>query len=217
MAASYAVLGLGQFGESVALSLARQGQSVLALDEQMDRVELVKNEVDAAVQADATDEETLYGLEVDEMPVVVVAIGAHSTEASIMTTALLAEMGVDRIISRASSPLHARVLRSVGAHEVIDPERAMGERLAARLCRPNIVDQISLGDAILAEIQAPESMVGETLASLDLRQRFDISVIAIQRDGEVNPNPAPGDELVSDDVLVVMGEEENIDELSAMA
>lgn len=212
----FAVLGLGQFGESVALSLSRADQSVLAVDNKMRRVEAVKNDVEAAVQADATDEESLYGLELDEMPVVVVAIGAHSVEDSIMTTALLAEMGVTKIVSRASSDLHARVLRSVGAHEVIDPEDEMGKRLAARLCRPSVIDQLSLGDAILAEIETPESMVGETLKSLELRQRFEISVIAIRRDGEINPNPAPGDELQSGDILVAMGREDAIDELSSL-
>ncbi|MFB6263502.1 MAG: TrkA family potassium uptake protein [Bradymonadaceae bacterium] len=134
-----------------------------------------------------------------------------------MTTALLAQMGVTRIVSRASSPLHARVLRSVGAHEVVDPEGDMGQRLATRLCRPNVTDQLSLGDAILAEIEAPDAVLGETLASLQLRQRFGVSIIAIQRDGEVEPNPPPDGEVREGDILVAMGTQSSIDELSAIA
>ncbi len=217
MAGEYAVLGLGQFGRKVATSLARQGQPVLAVDEEMSRVESVKNQVDAAVQADATDEDALHSLEIDQMTTVVNAIGAHSTEASILTTALLAQMGVPRIVARSSTDLHARILRTIGAHEVVDPEGDMGKRLANRLCRPNVLDQLELGDAILAEVTLPESMVGDTLAGVDLRNRFEVSVIAIQRDGEINPNPRPDDNLHSGDVLVVLGKQPSIDELSALA
>jgi trk system potassium uptake protein TrkA len=217
MAGEYAVLGLGQFGHAVATSLARQGQPVLAVDQKMERVESLKNQVDAAVQADATDEDTLHSLEIDAMTTVVVAIGAHSTEASILTTALLSQMGVPRIVARSSTDLHARVLRTIGAHEVINPEGDMGERLANRLCRPNVLDQLQLGEAILAEVNLPESMIGHTLAEVDLRSRYDVSVIAIQRDGEIDANPRPDDNLHSGDVLVVLGEQASIDELSALA
>lgn len=216
MAKEYAVIGLGQFGEAIARSLAREGQSVLAVDQEMEPVENLQHVVAAAVQADSTDEDTLYSLELDDMPVVVVAIGAHSTEASILTTALLAQMGTPRIVSRASSNIHARVLRSVGAHEVVDPEGDMGKRLARKLCRPNIVDQLQLGDAVLAEVQAPESMVGESLSSLDLRRRFGVSVIAIHRSGEVRPNPAPDLALESEDILVALGDRDAVDEFSSL-
>jgi trk system potassium uptake protein TrkA len=216
MANEYAVLGLGQFGTTVARALVRHDETVLVADKNMNRVERVEREVDAAVQADVTEERTLYDLELDQVTTVIVAIGAHSTEASIMTTALLAQMGTPRIISRAASNLHARVLRQVGAHEVVDPEGQMGRRLAQRLSRPNVLDQFDLGDAIIAEVQVPQSLAGQTLAEADLRNEYGVSVIAFQDTGEADPNPGPDDTLEQDDVLVLLGSRDSIDRIASL-
>lgn len=155
MSGEFAVIGLGQFGMAVAKSLAKQGQAVLVIDNNMDHVEEIKDEVDAAVRADATDEDALYGLRLEQMSCVIIAIGAHSMESSILATALLSQMGVPRIIARAVNQLHARILNAVGAHEVVDPEQEMGFRLARRLSQPSIVEQLQLGNATLAEVEAP--------------------------------------------------------------
>ena len=217
MAGQYAVLGLGQFGQSVARHLVRHGQSVLAVDRDMERVETIQDEVDAALCADVTDEDALESMELDRMTCVIVAIGNASTESSIMTTALLSEMGIPRIIGRGVDKLHDRILRSVGAHEVIDPENEMGGRLARRLSQPNIVDQFELGDAVLAEIQAPDILVGETLAELDLRNTYHVSVIAIQRNDNVRPNPPANARIESGDVLVVLGGPDDVEHLASQA
>lgn len=134
-----------------------------------------------------------------------------------MTTALLAQMGTPRIIARAASNLHARVLRQVGAHEVVDPEGQMGRRLAQRLSRPNVLDQFDLGDAIIAEVQVPQSLSGQTLAEADLRNQYGVSVIAFQDEDEVDPNPGPQDTLDEEDVLVLLGSRESIDQIAALA
>lgn len=133
-----------------------------------------------------------------------------------MTTALLAQMGTPRIISRAASNLHARVLRQVGAHEVVDPEGQMGRRLAQRLSRPNVLDQFDLGDAIIAEVQVPQSLAGQTLAEADLRNEYGVSVIAFQDTGEADPNPGPDDTLEQDDVLVLLGSRDSIDRIASL-
>lgn len=217
MSGQFAVIGLGQFGQAIATSLAAQGQAVLAIDNDMGHIEEIQDDVDAAVQADATDENALYGLRLEQMSVVIVAMGAHSIEASILTTALLKEMGVPRIISRASNDLHARILRSVGASEVIDPEQEMGKRLARRLSQPSIVDQIDIGNAELAEVEAPEAFVGQTLAELDLRNEYRVSVLAIRRGDDVDPNPRAQDRLESGDILVVIGRPEAVNRIAALA
>ncbi|QDG51211.1 TrkA family potassium uptake protein [Persicimonas caeni] len=217
MSGETAVIGLGQFGQAVARSLASQGQAVLAVDNDMDHIEAVQDVVDVAVQADATDEDALYGLRLEQMSVAIVAMGAHSVEASILTTALLKEMGVPRIIARASNELHARILRSVGANEVIDPEQEMGRRLARRLSQPSIVDQIDLGNAELAEVEAPEAFVGKTLAELDLRNEYHVSVLAIRRGDTVEPNPRAEVQLVSGDIMVVIGRPEAVNRIAALA
>jgi trk system potassium uptake protein TrkA len=183
----------------------------------MERVESVQDAVDAAVCADASSEDALRELQLETMTCVIVAIGSQAMEASIMTTALLAQLGVPRIVSRANSKLHGRILREVGAHDVVNPEYEIGERLARRLSQPNVVDQFELGGAIVAEIAAPETLVGQTLAEADLRNRFGLSVIAFQRRGDIRSNPSAQDEIEEGDLLVVIGQPESVDELSSLA
>lgn len=215
MPGEFAVIGLGQFGRAVARSLAAQDQPVLAVDQDLEIVEEFDTVVDAAVQADATDEEVIEGLRLPRMSCVIVAIGVNSMEASIMTTALLAEKEVPRIVSRAINGLHERILRAVGAHEVVNPEREMGARLARRLAQPSIVDQLDLGEAELAEVEAPEAFVGRTLADLDLRRAHGVSVMAIRRGDDVEPNPRADETIESGDILVVIGSTEHVNRLAA--
>jgi trk system potassium uptake protein TrkA len=217
MTGEFAVIGLGQFGQAIATHLASQGQSVLAIDKDMAHIEEIQDDVDAAVQADATDKSALYGMRLEQMSCVIVAMGAHSVEASILATALLKEMGVPRIIARASNDLHARILRSVGASEVIDPEQEMGLRLARRLSQPSIVDQIDLGNAELAEVEVPEVFVGRSLADLDLRNEYKVSVLAIRRGDDIDPNPRAEDHLDSGDILVIIGRPEAVNRIAALA
>jgi trk system potassium uptake protein TrkA len=217
MAGEFAVIGLGQFGMALAKNLAAQGQSVLAVDNNMEHIEEIKDEVDAAVCADATDEDALYGLRLEQISCVVIAIGAHSMQASILATTLLSQMGVPRIIARAVSELHARILNAVGATEVVDPEQEMGLRLARRLSQPSIVEQLQLGNATLAEVEAPQVFVGQNLIDLDLRNRFRISVLAIRRGDDVNVNPRAHDEIESGDILVVIGQPEAVNEVASLA
>jgi trk system potassium uptake protein TrkA len=140
------------------------------------------------------------------MSCAVVAIGAESMEASILTTALLRQIGVPRIVARSLSDLHARVLRAVGAHEVVSPEVEMGQRLAYRLSHPNVLDRVDLGDNTeLAELEVPAQYVGKTLVEIDVRRRFDLTVVAIHRDGRIIANPPRDDVLSAGEVLVVIG------------
>jgi trk system potassium uptake protein TrkA len=218
MAGQYLVVGLGRFGRTVAVKLAHLGQSVLAVDADRGRVQEVAAEVDAAVTADTTDEEVLRELRPERMACAVVAIGMQSLEASILTTALLRQIGVPRILARGVNELHARVLRAVGADEVVNPEAEIGDRLARRLAQPNVFEQLELGDEVdLAEVAAPEAFVGSSLVDLDIRKRFGVSVVAIRRAGSVHANPEGGLLLESGDVLVVIGKRPAIRRVAAMA
>lgn len=213
----FAVVGLGRFGMSVARHLARQGASVMAIDVDAELVEDVVAEVDVAIQADCTDERTLEELRLETMGCVVVAIGADSIEASILTTALMKQIGVPRIVSRAMTELHARILRSVGADEVVNPEEEMGKRLALRLAEPSILEQVELGENQLAEVEAPEKFVGKSLIELDIRNKYSVSVMAIQRGDGVIANPRPTEEIETGDVLVVVGAVDCIRRVAALA
>jgi trk system potassium uptake protein TrkA len=206
MVGEFVVIGLGMFGRMVATSLAREGQTVLAIDINEDEVNRMATELDAVVRADATDEEALRNLRLDRVSCAVVAIGAESMEASILATALLRQIGVPRIVARSLSDLHARVLRAVGAHEVVSPEVEMGQRLAYRLSHPNVLDRVDLGDNIeLAELEVPAQYVGKTLVELDVRRRFDITVVAIHRGDKIVANPSRNEALQAGETLMVIG------------
>ena len=131
--ADYCVIGLGIFGRAVVLSLKAEGQAVLALDSNQEEVDRMASELDTVVCADATDEEALRELRIERFGCAVVAIGAESMEASILVTALLRQFGVPQIVARSLGTLHARVLRAVGAHQVVSPEWEAGQRLARQL------------------------------------------------------------------------------------
>jgi trk system potassium uptake protein len=213
MIGEYAVIGLGRFGWSVATNLARQGQTVLGIDVEADLVQAISSEVAAAVTCDTTAE-----LHLERTTCVVVAIGAESKDASILTTALLRQSGVPRIIGRATNDLHGRVLLAVGAHEIVNPEKEMGERIARRLSRPSILEQIPLGDgADLAELEVPEAFVGRTLVDLDVRRRYEASVVAIKRRGVVHSYVLGMGPLEPGDVLVVIGSSASLAKLAALA
>ncbi len=216
--AEYAVIGLGIFGANVAAALEESGQSVLAIDADPEVVQALADELEAVVCADATDEVSLRELQLDRVSCAVIAIGAESREASILTTALCTQLGVPRVVARALSELHARVLRAVGAHEVVSPEVEMGQRLARRLAHPNVLDRLDLGDRhVLAEIQLPEAFADKTLIEMDIRRRYGVTVVAIRR-GEITHATIGGDErLESGDIMVVIGPEAAIERIAALA
>lgn len=206
MIGEFVVVGLGMFGRVVALGLARANQHVLAIDIDEDEVRSMAADLDAVVQADATDEAALRELRLERMTCGVVAIGAESMEASILATALLRQIGVPRIVARSLSDLHARVLLAVGAHEVVSPEVEMGQRLAHRLSHPSILDRFDLGDsAELAEVEIPAQFVGKTLVQVDVRRQHGLTVVAIHRGGRIIANPDRHEELRPGDILVVIG------------
>lgn len=218
MIGEYAVIGLGRFGWSVATTLARHGQPVLGIDSDPALVQSISAELDAAVHCDTTDEASLAELHLERAACVIVAIGAEHKDASILTTALLRQSGVPRIIARATTALHGRVLLAVGAHEIVNPEHEMGERIARRLSRPSIIEQIPLGEgADLAEIEVPEAFVGRTLVELDVRKRFDASVVAIRRAGKIHSYVLGMGPLEQKDVLVVIGPPDSVAKLAALA
>src|SRR5690606_13207402 len=152
------------------------------------------------------------------MSCVVVAMGARARETSILTTSLLRQRGIPRIISRAANELHARVLLAVGAHEVLNPELLMGQRLARNLAHPTILEQIALDENTnLVEVAAPEQFIGKTLIEADLQRRYGVSVIAMRRGGQVMPQPAEGERLARGDRLLIVGPPASVRRIASLA
>ncbi len=211
MSQKFLVIGLGQFGTSVARGLARQGMDVTAVDPSEEKVQEVSSDVARAIVADATDEKALEELRVDSFDAAVNAIGADFLEASILCTALLRQLGARRIIARAKTKLHERILTSLGVDRVVQPESLMGERMALELASPGLVGQFDLGEGVTAvEVSVPEKWVGRTLIDLNLRRRFGVTVVALQRLGAGSkmvlvPSPSPDQPLGRGEVALVLG------------
>jgi trk system potassium uptake protein TrkA len=194
---------------SVARTLAERGVEVLAVDIQEDRVRVAASFVAEAACFDATDTEALARTSPDRREVCVCAIGDEAKEASIICTALLRQMGAKRIIARSNDDIHARILKLVGAHQVVNPEQEFGERFASQILHESILGELPLGeDLLITEFQPPAAFVGHTLADLQLPRRFGVTAVAIRRARRsVVILPNPHEPLEADDVLVVVAKE----------
>lgn len=209
------IIGLGQFGMALAKALAEQGTEVLAVDSNESHIQDVAPFVADAVVMDAMDETSLASLAPDRREICVCAIGDDHREGSIVVTALLKQLGAPHIIARATDELHARILSLVGAHEVINPEKNYGERLAIRLAWRNVVNVLPLGgNLVLTELEAPEALWGRTLIELELPKRFEVTICAIRTEEGGTSIPDPQRALKRGDVLMVVSTEANAKRLS---
>ena len=208
-----AVLGLGRFGQAVALELTRQGHDVLAVDRDEKVVQAIADEVTHAVQADMTDPEALEALGLAEFDTVVLS-ASESLEVSIMATVLLKRMGVRRIIAKAAHGLHGSILEQVGAMRVVYPERETGYRVAHSFAAPRVHDYLDAGPGYgLARIAIPTDWAGRSLDALDLPATCQLTVVALTRAGSVTLNPPPTEVLRPDDSLIVAGLDEDLEKL----
>ncbi len=209
----FAVIGLGRFGSSVATTLVELGHQVLGVDRDGDKVQDLAQTVTHVVQADATDEDVLRSLGLRNFPTVVVAIG-QDLEASVLVTMLLKEMGVARVVAKAASVTHGKLLARIGADRVVFPERDMGVKVARSLAEHDILDYIEVTpDVSVAEVVAGEKLWGKNLRQLDLRARFRVTVLALRRGDGVLISPHPDEPIRRGDILVVIGENDNLEKL----
>ena len=206
------VIGLGRFGSNLAITLTELGHEVLAVDHDEHTVQRIVDRVTHAVQADGTDESTLAELGVAEFDLAFVAFG--DIEGSILMTTLLKQMGVKRVHAKARNSLHREILELVGADQVVFPEREMAIRVAHNLAAPNVVDYFELlADYGIGEVKVPEGFVNQTLASVNLGDRLNVSVLVIRRGTELLIMPDLTETLQADDVLVVVGRDSAIADL----
>jgi trk system potassium uptake protein TrkA len=215
MAQQILIIGLGQFGMSLARTLSEKGAEVLAVDVKKSLVEEAAAFVTEAVIANAADETELARLEPGRRDSAVCAIGDDSREASIICTALLRQMGVPVIISRANDVVHQRILQLVGAHQIVNPEQEFGKRFANRLLYKHVITDTNIGESLhLTEILVQPTMIGKTLIDLALPKRFGVVVVGIRRgiEGKIH-QPSPASPLLADDHLIIVSRESAIAEL----
>ena len=205
----FAVIGLGRFGRAVATTLYDMGFSVLGVDVDEEVVQSMVQHATHVVTADATDEEVLRSLGLRNFDVVVVAIG--DLEASVLVTLMLKELGVPRVVAKAVSEHHGRVLERIGADKVVFPERDSGVRLAQRMVSAHFLDYIEVSpDVSVVELQAGGELVGKSLEQVRLRNRFRVTVLALRRGDEVLVSPGAGAVIEPKDILVVIGNNEDL-------
>jgi trk system potassium uptake protein TrkA len=214
----FAVIGLGSFGSNIAKTLYEKGNEVLAVDGDKEKIDEVKNFVSHAVHMDAADKENLQALGIKDMDVVIVSLGPEM-EASILTVLYLNEMETKRIVAKALTEDHAKILESVGATEIIYPEKDMAIKTALKLSCPNVLEYLPLISGFgIQEIAPPEKFIGKNLRELDLRNKYGIQVIAIK---ELIPEkttfvPKADFVLKDSDILVIMGEDKQLEKINAL-
>lgn len=210
MKKEFVVIGLGRFGGSIVRELIELEADVMAIDKSQERVEEYANIATQAVAVDTTDEAALRSLGIRNFEHVVIAIG-ENIQASILTTLILKEIGVQRITVKAQNDYHEKVLRKIGADQVVHPERDMGKRIANNLVSNNILDYLELSDEYsIVEIQANTHIAGSSLIDLDIRAKYGVNIVAIKRGTHVLVSPQAIEQIEVNDVLIVIGSDLDI-------
>lgn len=221
----YIIVGLGNFGASLAQKLTAQGNEVIGIDNRMEKVDLYKEKISHTIQMDATEEFTVSGLPLNDTDVVIIAIG-EDQGSNIMTTALFKNMQVKRLISRAINPLHEKVLEAIGVDEIVHPEEETAERWAKKLCLNNVVDSFELSDDFsIIEANVPKKYIGKTIREVGFRRQFNLLVLTIMKKSEVKSLlgksrtevnsdgiATPDQELEETDLLVLFGSNKDLQE-----
>ncbi len=210
-----AVIGLGRFGSSLARTLQSMGVAVLGVDLCEEHVNGLAGVLTETAIADITDVQVVQELGLRNFDHVVVAIG-QNIAASLMLTVMLKDLDVKHIIAKASSDLHGKALRLVGADQVVFPERDMGARLAKHLIAPNLLEFIELSPVhSLIELTVAGALVGKTLRQLDLRNKYSVNVIGLRSGQYCNLSPIADDMVKEGDILVLVGETEGLERLQS--
>jgi trk system potassium uptake protein len=210
----FVVVGLGRLGISMVATLDSLDHEILGIDKREAVIQEVADDLPKVnlVAADATDEEAMRGLNVDSFDAAAVMIGEDHVEAGILATATLKEVGVPKIVARATSRIHARVLERVGADRVIQPELEIGEQLARTMASPALLDYVDFGeDEALIEARVPPEWLDKSLAELALSHEKGLTVVALKPQGGPGILPHGDTVLQAGDVLVVGGSKKALD------
>jgi len=217
----FAVIGLGRFGTRLAEQLTKAGAEVIAIDSNRELIEAVRDRVGLAVCLDSTDEQALRTQGIDKVDVAIVGIGADF-EANALTTVTLKQLGVPRVISRATTRIRGQILERIGADDIANPESESADRWSNRLVAPAIIQQVELAEGYtLTQIAAPKHFFNKTLEQLAVRKKYRVNVVAIRRtveevddQGQTRTRqfmisvPMPDSVIKPADVLLLIGSDE---------
>jgi trk system potassium uptake protein TrkA len=222
----FAIFGLGVFGISIAKNLMKEGMEVVVFDRNIKNIEAIKNDVTQAAVLDSSKEEALNVIDIGRVDCAIVAIG-HDMESSILTALFLKKCEVPKIIARANTQAHRRILTLIGVDEILSPEEEMGIRLAKRLSSAHILHHIDISEEhTIAEVIIADHFIGKTLREMNLRAKFGVNIVGIKKKvpdvTEAGENvflekyidfPSPDDVFEANDVLVMVGTERAVSDV----
>ena len=212
----FVVVGLGNFGITVATSLAADGHEVIAIDQDGILVDRVGPSVARAVVGDGTDAETLRRMGAEAADAAIVSTGDDIT-ASVLTSMALLDMKVQKICVKVVSQQHARVMERLGVHQTVFPEHDTAFELAAQLAKSGLLNYDKLGtDFSIQEMSVPDAWVGQTIRELNVRQTYSLTIVALHDclTGETHPSPDPDHRLTDSETLFVAGNEASLDRVA---
>ena len=205
------VAGMGRFGSHIARTLARAGHEVIAVDAEESAIQRVADDVDTAVEGDATNSAVLAQAGAADVDLAIVAMA--NVESSVLITTHLKTLEVPQVIAKAASEVHRKILELVGADRVVFPERDMAVRVAQNISTPGLLDYLELLPNVgITEING-SAFVGQSLANLNLRADYGINVLVIKRGQELLVMPELTEHIQEEDVLIIIGRDQQITKL----
>lgn len=210
---SFIVMGCGRFGESCAQTLMDLDNEVLVIDEDYDKIKNISNDVTTAIQCDITDELAMKEIGLSNFDVAIISIGSSLT-AAIMGTMLAKEAGVKYILAKAPSLREGNILKKIGADKIIYPERDMARRVAHNLTSKNILDFFQISPKYsMVEQKIHDDWINLNLEELKIRKRYGVTVVAVERKGDIIVSPSSDLKLMEGDILVIIGSNEQINKI----
>lgn len=212
---SFCIIGLGRFGSTLALELAKGGNQVMVIDRSEAKISAIADYITDVAGCDATNEQALIRAGVTNYDCAVVCFSKNVND-SVLVTLLLKELGMKKVVVRASNAQHKKVLEKIGADMVIFPENDMGEKTAYILSKKNVLEFIEFdAEHSIAEIILPDKWVGRTVREIDVRRVYGITILALRTsDGNIQMTINPDIPFRSGDTLLIMGTNESIDKIS---
>jgi len=209
---TFMVIGLGEFGKSVAFELVRLGKTVYAIDKNQDIVDIMGGEVAQVFGADATEAQTLQNLGINDIDAAIVCVGNMEENLKIAYN-LTVRLKLSYVIAKAKNEIHEGILKKIGVKEVIFPEQEIGTRIARRIVSPNVVDVFQFGPRVsTVEIIVPNDWIGYTIKELRIRNKYSINVLAIRR-GDKDIIATPDEDFKDNDVVIIFGYRDNLAKL----
>lgn len=213
---SFCIIGLGKFGYTLAETLAADGKKVIVIDIDADKINSIADKVTNSIIGDPTNENVLRASGVTECECAVVGL-ANNINDNILLTIMLKELGVKKVVTRATNEGHQKVLKRIGADMIVFPEKDMGEKLAYLLARDNVTEFIEFHGYQIVEILVPDSWIGKNLIELDIRKKYNVNVLAVNdSDGNVAVSPVPTRVFGKGEKVSVIGTTKDIQRITKL-